>query len=136
MATSLQAIYGVDTLWPGDVPLISVPVTDPFLVVGQRLRSRLSTERGGLAIIGGDPNGGFNVRRFVLTRVSSARMAQAELQVRDEALKDEAVQSATAKFNYQSSGNLTIGLDCILAIGPLLLTLNVTALTVTAVYTY
>jgi hypothetical protein len=133
---SLQSIYGSDTLWPGDVPLISVPVTDPFIVVGQRIRNRLSTPRGGLAIIGGDPNGGFDVRRFVLSRVSAARLAQAEAQVRDEVLKDEAVQSAIVKFTYQSNGTLTIGVDCILAIGPLTLTLTVTQLTVTAVYTY
>lgn len=133
---SLQATYGVDTLWPnGDTPLIAIPTTDPFIVVGQRVRNRLSTPRGGLAIIGGDPNFGWDVRRYVLARVSGAKLAQAEQQVQAEVLKDEAVQSTVVRFVY-SANVLTISVDCMLAVGPLQLVLTVTALTVTAVYNY
>lgn len=138
MATSLQAIYGVDTLWNnGDVPLISVSTTDPFIVVGQRVRHRLTTPRGGLAVIGGDPGFGWDVRQYVLARVSQLQLAQAQQQVQAEVLKDEAVQSAVVVFTYNGTGKpLTISVDCILAAGPLQLVLSVTALTVDAVYNY
>lgn len=129
--------YGTDTLWNGDVPLISVSTSDPFLVVGQRIRHRLTTPRGGLAVIGGEPNFGWDVRRYVLGRVSPSKLAQAEEQVRAEVVKDEAVQSAVVKFTYSQTGKtLTIEVDCTLAIGPLRLVLSVSALTVEAAYTY
>jgi hypothetical protein len=127
--------YGADTLWNGDVPLISVATTDPFIVVGQRIRHRLSTPRGGLAVIGGDPGFGWDVRQYVLGRVSQMKLAQAQQQVRAEVLKDEAVQEAVVEFTY-SAKTLTIQVDCILADGPLQLVLTVTALTVEAVYNY
>jgi len=127
--------YGSDTFWVNDAPLISVPVTDPFLLVGQRITRLLMTPRGGLSVIGGDANRGLDVRRYVLARVSPAKLAQAQDQVRLEVLKDEAVQSAVVKFTY-AGGALTIQVDCVLAVGPLQLVLNVTALTVTAVYNY
>jgi hypothetical protein len=53
--------------------------------------------------------------------------------------KDEAVQSAQVQFLNSGTlinGTLTIKIDCTLAIGPLQLVLNVTALTVSAVYSY
>lgn len=135
MATSLQSIYGADTLWNGDVPLISVTTVDPFIVVGQRVRHRLTTPRGGLAVIGGDPSFGWDVRQYVLGRVSQLKLAQAQQQVRSEVLKDEAVQEAVVVFTY-SGGKLTIQVDCTLAVGPLQLVLTVTSLTVEAVYNY
>lgn len=128
--------YGSDTFWLTDAPLVSVPVTDPFIVVGQRIARRLMTPRGGLAVIGGDPNFGWDVRRYVLGRVSPARLAQAQSQVQGEVLKDEAVQSAIVQFTYTNDGKLTIKVDCVLAIGPLQLVLNVSALSVSAVFNF
>jgi hypothetical protein len=68
--------YGSDTLWTTDAPLVSIPVTDPFLVVGQRIVRLLQTPRGGLGVIGGDPNRGWDVRQYLLGRMSPARQAQ------------------------------------------------------------
>jgi hypothetical protein len=128
--------YGADIFWPGDVPLISTITTDPFRVVGQRIVNRLSTPRGGLAVIGGDPNFGWDVRRYVLARASAGKLSQAQQQVQAEVLKDEAVRSAIVIFTYNGNGTLTIQVDCVLAVGPLSLVLTVTALTVSAVYNY
>jgi hypothetical protein len=129
--------FGIDSLWPnGDTPLISVPTNDPRIVVGQRIFNRLRTRRGGLAVIGGDPNGGWDVRRYMLARVSTATLGQAEAQVAAEAAKDEAVQSASAHFVY-SAKTLTITLNLVLVNGVTLqMVLSVTALTVAAVYNY
>lgn len=128
--------YGADIFWPGDVPLIATITTDPFRVVGQRIVNRLSTPRGGLAVIGGDPNFGWDVRQYVLKRVSPASLGQAQIQVQAEVLKDEAVKSALVLFTYNGNGTLTIQVDVTLAAGPLSLVLAVTALTVTAAYNY
>jgi hypothetical protein len=128
--------YGNDVFWPGDVPLIATITTDPFRVVGQRIVNRLSTPRGGLAVIGGDPNFGWDVRRYVLKKVSAAQLAQAQQQVHDEVVKDEAVKSCIVVFTYNSNNTLTIQVDCQTAAGPLSLVLLVSAVTVTAIYNY
>lgn len=129
--------FGTDTIWNnGDVPLIAVPTSVPQIVVGQRIRNRLTTPRGGLSVIGGDPNGGWDVRRYMLARVSGATLSQAQSQVAAEAEKDEAVQTATALFTYADK-KLTITVDCVLVTGVTLqLVLSVTALTVDAAYNY
>jgi hypothetical protein len=128
--------YGTDTFWLNDAPLISVPTSDPFLVVGQRIVRRLTTPRGGLSVFGGDPDFGWDIRQYVLGRVSPAKLGQAEAQVAAEVAKDEAVESATAKFVYTSNGNLTITVQALLAVGPLSLVLNVSALDVSAEFNF
>ena len=50
----MATFYGTATDCTTDVPLVSVTVTDPRKVIGQRLIRRLTTPRGGLGVVGGE----------------------------------------------------------------------------------
>ena len=126
--------YGASTLGVTDVPLKSVTTTDPFLIIGQRVMRRLLTPRGGLASIGGDPNFGWDVRQYINSRLSATQVAQAQLEIRNECLKDDEVLDATVTLAYTFNGALTITIQLQAAAGPFSLVLPVQNLSAAQVY--
>jgi ribonuclease PH len=127
--------YGFDTACVSDVGLVDVVLTSPQLVIGQRVARRLQTRRSGLAAI--DPAAadfGFDVRQFTLGRIAATSTAQIQNQVSAECTKDEEVASADVTVTAINGGNMTIIIQLMSAAGPFTLTLNVTALTVEAVF--
>lgn len=121
----MATFYGTDTSCTTDIPLVSVQVTDPRTLIAQRLIRRLTTPRGGLAVIGGNPNFGWDVRQYLLGRMSTAEQTQGEQQVKAECEKDEQVKSVTCKFTFEDK-KLTIGVQCLSAAGPFSLTVVLT----------
>lgn len=131
----MATFYGSDTTCVSDVPLIDLQITNPNILIGQRIARLLQTPRGGFAAIGGDPDRGLDVRQFLNAKISPTTLAQAQQQIVNECLKDEEVQSATCTATM-ANGVLTIALNIVAASGPFLLTLNVSQLTVDAVFNF
>lgn len=128
--------YGIATLGVSDVPLKSISTSDPFLVIGQRVARRLTTPRGGLAAIGGDPYFGWDVRQYLNGRLSAASKAQAQIEIQKECIKDPEVLTALATLNYTFNGPLIITVQLTAAQGPFSLVLPVQNLTAAQVYTF
>jgi hypothetical protein len=127
--------YGYDTSCVSDVGLVDVVITSPQLVIGQRIARRLQTPRGGLASV--DPEAadfGLDVRQFTLGRMDAARKAQSQQLVQAECTKDEEVSDADVTLTVVNGGPMTIIIQLTSATGPFTLTLNVTALTVEAIF--
>jgi hypothetical protein len=127
--------YGYDTSCVSDVGLVDVVITSPQLVIGQRIARRLQTPRGGLASV--DPEAsdfGLDVRQFTLGRMAAASTAQIRNQISAECTKDEEVSAADVTVTTVSGGRMTITIQLTSATGPFTLTLNVTALTVEAIF--
>lgn len=125
--------YGSDTACTTDLPLISTPVTDPKTLIGQRIYRRLTTPRGALALIGGNGDGGWDVRQLVNMKMTPAKIAAAQQQIEGECLKDEQVSGAAVEVT-SSAGNATIAIALTTAFGPFRLTLNVSVLTAELVF--
>jgi hypothetical protein len=125
--------FGIDTFCLTDVGLTDVLVTDPRILVGQRVARALQTPHGALALIGGDPNRGFDVRTLLKKKMSPADISQAQAQIKAEAEKDEAVQSANVALTF-FSGKLTVAVDLIGAMGPFSLVLTVGQLTTAQIF--
>jgi hypothetical protein len=121
--------YGSDTGCLDDLPLISTEVTDPGVLIGQRLARRLQTANGALAFINDDPDGGLDIRQYVNARVTPNFRAQMEREIQAECLKDEEVQDCTVVANFEQSA-LTVTVSFTAASGPFRLVLNVRDLTV------
>lgn len=131
----MATFYGSDTACLTDLQRIDLQVTDPRRLIGERIARRLQTPRGGLASIGDDPDAGFNVRQLVNAKVRPADMGNFEAQIKAECLKDEQVDAAAV--NLQLVGDaLTIAIELATAEGPFTLTMNVTQLTVEAVFSF
>ncbi len=130
----MSTSYGVATLGVTDIPLKSVSTSDPYLVVGQRVMRRLLTPRGALAAIGGDPNFGWDIRQYINGKLSGTSLAQAQQEITNECLKDEAVLSANVSFAYSFNGPLTITVALVGASGPFSLVLPVQNLTAAQIY--
>lgn len=128
--------YGADTSCVSDIGLIDTIVTDPIILVGQRIARRLQTPRGGLAAVGDDPNFGWDVRRYVNAKMSPRDIAQAQQQIAAECTKDEEVQSALVQLSFTNGGPLVISIQLQASAGPFTLVLNVTQLTVAAVFNF
>lgn len=130
-----MTLYGSDTNCVTDVPLIDTQVTSAALVVGQRLARILQTPRGALGVIGDDHDRGWDVRQYVNARLSPSTIATAQQQITNECLKDEQVQSVDVTMT-ESNGTLTIGIVFVVADAPYSMTLNVSQLTVGAVFNF
>lgn len=127
--------YGFDTYCLSDVGLSDVVVTDPFILIGQRILRRLTTTRGALANIGDDPNAGWDVRQLINARISPATINQYQSQIQAECTKDEEVQSATVTITGTSStSTLTISIQLVSAAGPFTLVLPVANLTAAQIF--
>lgn len=127
--------YGVDTYCVTDTGLTDVLVLDARTLIGQRLVRALTMPRGALAIIGGDPNRGFDVRQLVNAKMTTAAILGYQQAIGGECVKDEQVLSADPTLSLAGSA-LTITISVNASPGPFVLTLSVTQLTVTAVFTF
>jgi hypothetical protein len=129
--------YGYDTACVSDIGLVDVVLTSPQLVIGQRVARRLQTRRGGLSAI--DPsddaaNFGLDVRQFALGRMAASSIGQVQTLIAAECTKDEEVGSADVTITFVDGGAMTIQIRLTSAVGPFTLTLNVTGLTVEAIF--
>ena len=128
--------YGSSTQCIDDLPLISTQTTSPALVIGQRLARRLTTPRGALALIGDDPNFGFDVRQYINAKLTPQQRATAEANVTNEVLKDDEVQSADVTMSIGDNGNVSIDIKFQAATGPFSLTLNVSQVSAALVFDF
>ncbi len=128
--------YGADTACTNDLPLISVTITDPVQLIGQRTVRRLTTPRGALALINDDPNFGFDVRQYVNAKLSPAAIATAQSNIQDEVTKDEEILSADVTFVLGAAGAISINISMQTNVGPFSMTLTVNELTTQAVFTF
>lgn len=132
----MSVFYGSDTACVTDVGLIDLQVTSPGRLIGERLARLLQTPRGSLALIN-EPNGanlGWDIRQYVLGQLTPSTRQVGQQQIQNECLKDEQVASCVATFGVVSNGILPIQVSFVASSGPFTFTLNVSALTVTAVF--
>jgi len=131
----MAIFYGSDTSCVGDVGLVDVQVTDPRILVGQRIARRLTTPRGALAVINDDPAFGWDCKQYVNAKLRPTDITTAQSQIQKECLKDEQVQTASVVLTL-SQGALTISVAMVSSAGPFILTLNVSDLTTDLVFTF
>lgn len=129
----MATFYGSDTTCVSGLPLIDLQITDPAILIGQRLDRRLQTPRGALALIGDDANGGLDLRQYINGKVGPNQLAAMESDIKAECEKDEEVQSVGVSVSF-AAGVLSVFIVGIASSGPFSLTLNVTDLTVDAVF--
>jgi hypothetical protein len=132
----VATFYGSDTACVTDLSLVDTQITEPRRLIAERLARLLQTDRGGLGVIGDDPNRGFNVRALVNAKLAPSFIAQAQQQIVSECLKDEQVQSATCSIVLQATGALTVTVNGVSSEGPFSLTLDVGQLTTNAVFSF
>ena len=125
--------YGQDSYCLNDILLIDTQVTDPIVLIGQRLARRLTTPRGALAAVGDDPDQGWDCLQYVNAKLTSAQITIAQAQIQAECLKDEEVLSAAVRMTF--SGNaLTIAISGTSSQGPFNLTVAIDQLTVQLIF--
>lgn len=132
----MSVFYGSDTACVTDVGLIDLQVTGPSRLIGERLARLLGMPRGALALVN-EPDGanrGWDIKQYLLAKLTPTTIVQGQQQVQNECLKDEEVQSVTATFAPVANGVLPIVITGVASTGPFAFTLNVSALTVTAVF--
>lgn len=129
----MATFFGSDTSCISDLPLINVQITDPRILIAQRLARRLTTARGALASINDDPSFGWDVRQYINAKLSPSTRGIAEQQITSECLKDEQVQSVIVQV-VQSGDHISVSVSAVSAVGPFALTLNVSELTVDLVF--
>ncbi len=132
----MSTYYGSATQCVDDIPLISTQTTSPALIIGQRLARRLTTPRGALALIGDDPNFGFDVRQYINAKLTAQGRATAESNITNEILKDDQVQSADVAMVIADNGAVSIDIKFHAAAGPFSLTLNVSQVTAALVFNF
>ena len=128
--------FGQDSTCLTDVALIDTQITNPQILIGQRIARRLQTPRGALANIGDDPNFGYDLRQLVNARLSPATRSQFETQIGAECEKDECVQSATVTIADNGSGEISVSISLQSAAGPFSLVVSVDQLTTAAVFNF
>lgn len=131
----MSVFYGSDSSCVSDVGLFDLQVTDPFVLIGQRIARRLTTPHGGLAAVNDDPNFGWDVRQYTNGRLAPTQIDQAQRQITAECLKDEEVMSAQVVISFVDGGALTISIQLIASPGPFTLVMNVSGLTFSALVT-
>jgi hypothetical protein len=129
----MATFYGSDTSCVDDLPLIDAQVTDPKVLIGQRIARRLTTPRGALALVSDDGNFGWDVRQYLNGKIAPNTTAVAQQQITDECLKDEQVESATVSI-ANAAGVMTITIQVVSAAGPFTLTLDVRDLTTALIF--
>jgi hypothetical protein len=132
-----MTFYGSDTYCINDLPLVDTQVTDPVQLIGQRIVRRLSTPRGALALIGDDPNFGYDVRQWINNKAGPGDIALAQAAIESECLKDEQIIGVTASIAFSANTSaMTVTLQLVTGVGPFTLTLNVNQLTVDMVFNF
>lgn len=120
----MATFYGSDTSCVSDVGLVDVQITNPIVLIGQRLARRLTTPRGGLAAFGGPADFGWDVRQYILAKMTTATRTTAQAQIENECTKDEQVLSAEVDVSVVG-GVVKITVKGISSAGPFTLTGNV-----------
>lgn len=131
----MPIFYGSDSYCLTDVLPIDTQVTDPRILIGQRVARAWQTPRGGLGAVGDDPNRGWDCRQYVNKKLAPNDVNIAQQQLQNEALKDEQVQSCEVVMTL-SGTTLTIDAHLESSAGPFQLTMNVQGLTVSAVFNF
>lgn len=131
----MATFYGSDTDCVTDIPLIDQQVTDPRVLIGQRLARMLQITPGALGVIGDDPTRGYDVRQLINAKLSPSTIVTAQGRIQAECLKDEQVASCKATIT-QSGGVLSIDLDLDTAAGTFTLTMDVAQLTTDLVFNF
>lgn len=117
------AIYGVGMSGLVDLLAVDVIITDPAMLIGQRVAHRLTTPRGALAIINGPADFGWDVHQLVNKKLAPQDLSSAQIQIKAECQKDEEVQLAMVTIS--GKGNTKVGVQLFTAAGPFTLTFNV-----------
>lgn len=131
----MATFYGSDSYCLDDIQRISTQVTDPRVLIGQRIARMLQTPTGALAIINGDPEWGWDVRQLALGKLTPESIANAQAKIKAKCLLDEQVLGCAVRV-APSRNDLVISIELVAADGPFLLTLNVDQLTVSALLTF
>jgi hypothetical protein len=126
--------YGQDSYCLTDVGLFDLQVTDPFILIGQRVMRRLTTPSGALANVGGDPTFGWDIRQLINAILSPTSIAQYQSQIAAECSKDEEIQSATVTI-AGTGVNVTISIQLTSSAGPFSLALPVQNLSASQIFT-
>ncbi len=129
----MATFYGSDTACVSDIGPTDLQITNPQRLISERIARRLSTPKGSLALIGGDPTWGFDLRQYVLGKMRTRDIAAIRDHVEAECLGDEQVESATAIVTISGS-IMVVNIALESAVGPFSLTLNVSSLTVAMVF--
>ncbi len=126
----MSTFYGSDTSCISDIGLTDVQVTDPSILIGQRIARNLQVLRGGYASVGDDPKFGWDSKQYTNMKLTPALIALGQQQVRAECERDEQVQAAFVVFVLNSQGMLqSISINLQSAAGPFTLTGNVNTIT-------
>lgn len=120
----MATFYGSDSSCVSDVGLVDVQITNPAILIGQRLARRLQTPRGGLAAFGGPADFGWDVRQLVLSKMTDASRSTAQQQIENECLKDEQVLNVEVSVTG-TGGAVAVTVKGISSAGPFTLTGNV-----------
>jgi len=130
----MSIFLGSDTYCLDDILLIDTQVTDPVVLIGQRLARRLTTQHGALAIINDAPDEGFDVNQLVNQTMTSATIANVQSQIEAECLRDEAVSSVTVTIAPLVGGKVSIKVAAVSSAGPFTFVLNVNQVTTQLIF--
>lgn len=125
--------YGQDSSCVSDVGLFDLQITDPFILIGQRIIRRLTTPRGGLAAIGDDPGFGWDVRQLINAQLSPSSIVSYQAQIAAECMKDEEINAAAVTISG-TGGNISVSIQLTSSAGPFTLTLPVQNLTAAQIF--
>lgn len=133
----MAIVYGQDTSCVSDIGYTDVQVTNPRLLIAQRIARILQTPRGAFAIIGDDGSVGYDTRALINAKLGPTELAKAKADIEAECLKDEQVNDATATLtlNAQSS-TLTISISLTSSDGPFSLVLAVGDVTTDILFSF
>jgi len=131
----MATYYGQDTSCTTGLGKFDLQIVGPK-VVSQRLVRRWTTPRGALALIGDDPDFGWDVRQYINRKMTSLDLSTAQIQLQNEALKDEEVQSCLVVLSFVGNA-LTISATVTLSNGPTFtLTTPVASLSVADIFVF
>lgn len=134
--TNPSTFYGTDSYCVSDIQRVSTQVTDPVQLIAQRIARRLQTPRGALALIGGDPDFGYDVRQLVLAKRTPSFMTSAQSTIQAEVAKDQQVLSCSVQIAPMTGDGLSITVSVQSSDGPFSLVLSVDALTVDVAFSF
>ena len=130
----MATFYGSDSYCLTDLQRISTQVTEPRIIIGQRLARRYQTPRGALALINGDPDFGYDVRQLVNAKLAPQALRLAENEMTSEGLKDEEVLACVVSIARTDNGaGIRATVRVVASDGPFTLVLNASDVTVDAI---
>lgn len=128
LPSTSTVFFGQDTYDLTDLPTIDNQVIGTLLI-GLRLARRLQTDYGALALIGGDPDFGFNIGNLVNAKFGKNDILITQVQIEQECLKDEQVQSVACAINTSELGIYNISIAVQSSDGPFQLTIPISDVT-------